>query len=82
MLNLALVRRLEREEREQQLGEAAAKVELETRELEEAYGREDKLAHVEMSKNVEVMLDLQEKKAQADFARLERELAGRALSGP
>jgi len=82
LLNAVLVRRLDREQREQQLKVVEALVEEETRRLEEQYGRENKLAHVEMSKNVEVMLEMQEKKAQADFELLEREMAGGLFEDP
>ena len=74
LLTMQAVTKITEDERQKHHLAMQELVDVETRRLEEIYGHENKLAHIEMSKNVEVMLDLQEKQAQYQFELLKDRL--------
>jgi len=70
MLNLLLVGRIKEEDRKELQEEIQAMAEVEARQLMLVYGVENKLAHIEMSAKVEILLELQEKKARQEWDQL------------
>jgi len=77
MLSLYLINKLKDEEIQNRTNDLQVMIEIETRNLQNQFGDENRLAHIEISKNVDLILDIQEKKAQEEWKQLFQALNGK-----